>query len=293
MLLGHYCHHCPPVAGAPRFLRAEGFFGTHAYLLRRSALRRLFAYPALMPVRMQIDAGARMGGAEGLGGGRRGVACQFRLLRCVPTPTPRRHTHALTPPPPTPPPLRPCSAGRDDSGWAAQRVRAGAPPGGARLQALPLLHPGARRRPALASSLPPSPPPSLHPRCPFLPPFPPPPPELLRCGARAGAGLGCPPHPRTHMPHARPMQIPIKRWQLGVDLYEHGDALAPEPSSSGGTRGGSSSSGGGGGGAQNPLQQQQQQQRRKQQRGGGRKSGGGGKGARLAPGDVADLAAAA
>ena len=64
MMVGHYCHDCPLVAGDPAFRHARAFFGTHAYIMHRRGLHKIFAYPRLMPIEKQIDAGA---GEAGLG----------------------------------------------------------------------------------------------------------------------------------------------------------------------------------------------------------------------------------
>ncbi|KAL4457270.1 hypothetical protein ABPG75_012135 [Micractinium tetrahymenae] len=56
VMLGHYCHDCPPLPGAPAFRRARSFFGTHAYVVHRRGLQKIFAYPHLMPIEKQIDA---------------------------------------------------------------------------------------------------------------------------------------------------------------------------------------------------------------------------------------------
>lgn len=56
MLLGYYCYRCSPLSSDRRFIAVRGFFGTHAYLVHRRALRKLFAYPSLLPVEQQIDA---------------------------------------------------------------------------------------------------------------------------------------------------------------------------------------------------------------------------------------------
>eukprot|EP00887_Chlorella_sp_A99_P007907 scaffold12.g7907.t1 len=56
MLLGYYCYRCSPLLGDRRYIWVEGFFGTHAYLVHKRALRKVFAYPRLWPVELQIDA---------------------------------------------------------------------------------------------------------------------------------------------------------------------------------------------------------------------------------------------
>ena len=56
-MLGHYCHSCPAVAGAPRYRAAHSFFGTHSYVVHRRGLQKIFAFPRLMPIEKQIDAG--------------------------------------------------------------------------------------------------------------------------------------------------------------------------------------------------------------------------------------------
>ena len=67
MMLGHYCHDCPLVAGDPAFRHARAFFGTHSYIMHRRGLHKIFAYPHLMPIEKQIDAGACCAGV-GWGG---------------------------------------------------------------------------------------------------------------------------------------------------------------------------------------------------------------------------------
>jgi hypothetical protein len=59
VLLGHYCHSCPLLPGNPRYRHALSFFGTHAYVVHRRGLQKIFAYPRLMPIEKQIDAGVR------------------------------------------------------------------------------------------------------------------------------------------------------------------------------------------------------------------------------------------
>lgn len=66
VMLGHYCHTCPLVAGAPRYRHAHSFFGTHSYIVHRRGLQKVFAYPHLMPIEKQIDAG---GCGAGVGAG--------------------------------------------------------------------------------------------------------------------------------------------------------------------------------------------------------------------------------
>ncbi|EFN55609.1 hypothetical protein CHLNCDRAFT_133736 [Chlorella variabilis] len=56
VMLGHYCHSCPAVAGAPRYRAAHSFFGTHSYVVHRRGLQKIFAFPRLMPIEKQIDA---------------------------------------------------------------------------------------------------------------------------------------------------------------------------------------------------------------------------------------------
>ncbi|KAI3425708.1 hypothetical protein D9Q98_007684 [Chlorella vulgaris] len=56
VMLGHYCHTCPLVAGSPRYRHAHSFFGTHSYIVHRRGLQKVFAYPHLMPIEKQIDA---------------------------------------------------------------------------------------------------------------------------------------------------------------------------------------------------------------------------------------------
>ena len=74
MLLGYYCYRCSPLLGDRRYIWVEGFFGTHAYLVHKRAVRKIFAYPRLMPVEQQIDAlMSQMAQGEGTGwvGGQR------------------------------------------------------------------------------------------------------------------------------------------------------------------------------------------------------------------------------
>ena len=46
-----------PMSVAPRYRAARSFFGTHAYVVHRRGLQKIFAYPRLMPIEKQIDAG--------------------------------------------------------------------------------------------------------------------------------------------------------------------------------------------------------------------------------------------
>ena len=62
MMLGHYCHDCPLVAEDPAFRHARAFFGTHSYIMHRRGLHKIFAYPHLMPIEKQIDAGESLPG---------------------------------------------------------------------------------------------------------------------------------------------------------------------------------------------------------------------------------------
>lgn len=95
-MLGHSCHECPTVPGAPAYRAAHAFFGTHAYVVHRRGLQKIFAYPRLYPIEKQIDAGERWwGGAdESVGGGRGGAAAAatssalFDRSPTRPTPSP-------------------------------------------------------------------------------------------------------------------------------------------------------------------------------------------------------------
>ena len=64
MLIGHICNDCPLMAEAPAFRRVRSFFGTHAYVVHRRGLQKIFAYPRLMPAEKQIDA-SEWGWADG------------------------------------------------------------------------------------------------------------------------------------------------------------------------------------------------------------------------------------
>ena len=58
------------MGGAPAYRRARAFFGTHAYVVHRRGLQKIFAYPHLYPIEEQIDAGGWpvvWGGAPGDG----------------------------------------------------------------------------------------------------------------------------------------------------------------------------------------------------------------------------------
>lgn len=85
MMVGHYCHDCPLVPGAPAFRRARSFFGTHSYIVHRRGLHKIFGYPRLMPVEKQIDAGQppclpafSVGQGGAVSGGRSREACLWR-----------------------------------------------------------------------------------------------------------------------------------------------------------------------------------------------------------------------
>ena len=55
ILLGVACHTCSGVRTRPGFLRVKRFWLTHAYLIKSSAIKKIFKSDALFPIAQQID----------------------------------------------------------------------------------------------------------------------------------------------------------------------------------------------------------------------------------------------